>query len=61
MAYNLWKIQLIWKQIFRNKKTRADLNFWAIDPKSSYVVDIFMAYILLKFQVDCTKIEALVC
>jgi hypothetical protein len=42
----------------RNKKTRADLNFLAIDPKFWYVLDNFMAYILWKFQADSLKIEA---
>ena len=46
------------KNSSRNKKTRADLTFWAIDPKFSYVVDNFMAYNLYKFQVDSMKIRA---
>ena len=40
------------------KKTRAYLNFWAIDPKFLHVLDSFMAYILWKFQADSFKIEA---
>ena len=46
------------KNSSRNKKTRADLNFLAIDPKFSYVVDSFMTYKLWKFEVDSFKIEA---
>ena len=49
------------KNSSRNKKTRADLNFWAIDPKCLYIVDSFMAYNLWKFGIDSSKIEALVC
>jgi len=46
------------KKSFRNKKTRGDLNFWAMNPKYLHVVDSFMAYILWKFQADSLKIEA---
>ena len=42
------------KNSFRNKKTRADLNFWAMNPKFLHVVDSFMAYILA----DSLKIKA---
>ena len=42
------------KIFLRNKKTRADLNFWAIDPKFLYVLNSFMAYNLI----NSTKIEA---
>jgi len=45
------------KNYFRNKKTCADLNFWAMNPKYLHVVDSFMAYILWKFQADSLKIE----
>ena len=44
------------KNTSRNKKTSADLNFWAIDPTFLYVVVSFMAYILWKFQADNLKI-----
>jgi len=46
------------KIFLRNKKARADLNFYAIDLKFVYVVNSFMAYNLLKLQVDSNKIEA---
>ena len=46
------------KNLFRNKKTRADLNFWAMNPKFLHVVDSFMAYNLWKFQADSLQIEA---
>ena len=46
------------KNSFRNKKTRADLNFWAMNPKFLHVVDSLMAYILWKFQADSLKIKA---
>ena len=45
------------KNSFRNKKTRDDLNFWAMNPNFLHVVDSFMAYILWKFQADNLKIE----
>ena len=48
----------MWKTNFQNKNNRADLNSWAIDPKFLHVVDNFMAYNLLKFQVDSIKIKA---
>ena len=48
------------KNSSRKKKTLVDLNFWAIDPKFLYVVGSFMAYKLLKFEIDNSKIEALV-
>ena len=43
------------KNSSRNKNTRADLNFWAMDLKYLYVVDSYMAYILWKFQADSLK------
>ena len=46
------------KNSSRNKITRADPNFWAIDPKFLHVVENFMAYNLYKFQVDSIKIKA---
>ena len=46
------------KNSFRNKKTRADLNFWAMNPKFLHAVDSFMAYNLWKFVIDSSKIEA---
>ena len=45
------------KNSFRNKKTRADLNFWAMNPKFLHVVDNYMANNLWKFQVDSIKIK----
>ena len=48
------------KNSFRNKKTSADLNFWAMNLKFLQVVECFMAYNLWKFQADSLKIEALV-
>ena len=69
MAYILWKFQAdslkiearriqTAEEFFSEQKTCADLNCWAIDPKFLYVVVIFMAYILLKFEADSSKIEA---
>ena len=57
MAYTLWKFQAdsskieAWpiqnaEEFFSEQKTRADLNFWAMNPKILHVVDSFMAYIL---------------
>ena len=43
------------KNSSRNKKTHADLNFWAVDLN---VVDNLMAYNLWKFQIDSFKSEA---
>ena len=55
MAYILWKFQAdslkikAWwiqsaEEFFSEQKTRADLNFWAMNPKFLYVVDSFMTY-----------------
>ena len=69
MAYNLWKceidsinieaerIQNEWA-FLRNEKTRADLNFWAMDLKFKYVLNSFMTYNLWKFEIDSIEIEA---
>ena len=45
-------------KIFAEKKIRADLYFWTVDLNFLRIVDDFMAYNLLKFQIDSTKIEA---
>ena len=71
MAYILWKFQAdslkikAWpiqnaEKFISEQKTRADLNFWAIDLKFLYVVNSFMAYKLWNFEIDSSKIEALV-
>ena len=60
MTYILWNFQAdslqieAWpiqnaEEFFSEQKTRADLNFWAIDPKFLYVVYSFMTYKLWKF------------
>ena len=41
-----------------NYKPRADLTFWAIDPKFLYVFNSFKAYNLWKFEIYSIKIEA---
>jgi len=46
------------KIFLRNKKARADLNFYAIDLQFLYVVNSFMTYNLRKLQVDSIKIVA---
>ena len=46
------------KIFLRNKKTRADLNFKAIDLKFLYVVNSFIAYNLWKFEIDNIKTKA---
>ena len=62
-AYNLkieaWPIQNA-EEFFSEQKTRADLNCWVIDLKFLCVVDSFMTYKLWKFEIDSSKIEALV-
>jgi len=49
----------LWNRKFlQKKKIRADLYFWTVDLNFLRIVDDFMAYNLLKFQIDSTKIEA---
>jgi len=61
MAYILWKFQvnslkiMAWpiqnaEEFISEQKTRADLNFWAINLKFVNVVNSFKAYKLWKFE-----------
>ena len=47
-----------WKIVLRIKEICADLNLWAINLKFLQILDNYVTYNPLKFQIDRNKTEA---